>query len=325
MPLRKRSSRARSPRTEAERAERNDEEKGARKRDRKRAAKAEEKPAVKARRPRQTRRRRRRPAVSARSASRAARGVVYEIGAILVEVVRIPLRAWLRVAEAAGAVVLGAWRLVWPLLAGAARLAKRLGVWASRTVTPARASFGVALFAAGALAASQFADYRAIEIGARDYQGVTSVAPPPSVGAATPQDPHGLWLIAIAAVAIGLLLFAAATKRWRYLRLLVPLGAAAVLIAIVVDRPEGLETGPAGIAYEGARATLLSGFGAEIAAGAVLAFSGLLLSLYAPAGPAGEARRRARSRRGRAKAKPKPAPAARTRRPRPGPPRKASG
>ena len=263
--------------------------------------------------------------MSAKSASRAARGVAYEVGAILVEVVRIPLGAWLWLAERVGAVVLALWRVLWPALVALARAARRLGRWATRAVTPARASFAVALFAAGALAASQFADYRAVQIGAPDYQGVTSVAPPPAVDAATPQDPHGIWLIVIAAVAIGVLCFAVATRRWGLFRLLVPLGAAAVLIAILVDRPEGLDTGQAGIAYEGARATLLSGFGAEIAAGAVLAFSGVLLSLYAPAKRG--APRPARSRRKRAPIRPKPRPAGATRprRPRPGPPRKASG
>src|SRR2546423_127360 len=40
--------------------------------------------------------------------------VGYDVGAILVEVLRIPLRLWLRVAEAAGAAVLALWRVAWP-------------------------------------------------------------------------------------------------------------------------------------------------------------------------------------------------------------------
>ena len=91
-----------------------------------------------------------------------------------------------------------------------------------------------------------------------------------------------------------------------------------VVIAIAVDSPKGLETGQAGVSYQGARGVLLEGFGAEIAAACVLGLSGLLLASYAPAGARRGLRRRRERRLGRARA------GGERRIPRPDP-RKASG
>src|SRR5690242_6869871 len=204
-------------------------------------------------RPRGEKKDRRRP-VSPTAVAKAPLRVGYEVGAIVVEIVRIPLRAWLRVAEVAGAVVLSAWRTTLPLVVALGRAAERLVAWASRVVTPRRAAFVVALAACAALAASQFVDYREVQIGVPQYSHVTHVASPPSVDPADPRSAHGSWVLVLDAVAIAALLFAAASGRWRYARLLVPLGAAVVVIAIAGDAPQGLETGQAGVAYEGARA-----------------------------------------------------------------------
>ena len=250
--------------------------------------------------------------------------VAYEVGAILVEIVRIPIGFWLRFAELAGGVVLAAWRAGRPLLAAIGRAILRLVAWASRVVTPVRASVVVALIAVIALAASQFVDYRAVQIGAPQYRHVGSVAPPPAVDAADPRSAHGSWVLIIDAIALGVICLAAATRRWRYARLLVPLGAAVVVIAIAGDAPQGLETGQAGIAYEGARATLLDGFGAEIAAACVLTLSGVLLSMYAPARGRTKSRRSLRLGRRRAKRRSASAPG-RSEPVRAGTPRKASG
>src|SRR5947207_6848536 len=110
---------------------------------------------------------------------RAPLKVAYDVGAILLELVRIPLRLWLRLAELAGAGVLATWRATWPGMLVIVRACRRLLAAAERTVTPARTAIVVALLAVAALAASQFVDYRAVEIGALDYKGVTAVAPPP--------------------------------------------------------------------------------------------------------------------------------------------------
>ena len=53
-----------------------------------------------------------------------------------------------------------------------------------------------------------------------------------------------------------------------------------IVIALVVDRPTGLDEGSAAINYEGAEARLLEGFWLQIAAGAVLIACGLLLPRY---------------------------------------------
>jgi hypothetical protein len=258
------------------------------------------------------------------SITKAPLRVAYELGAILVELVRIPLRIWLRLAEPAGTVVLALWRVVWPAARAIGRGARRLLAAAERAVTPGRTAIVIALLAVAALVASQFVDYRAVEVGAPDYHGVTAVAPPPSVDAANPQSAHGAWVLVIAAVAIGVIAYAALSGRRRWARLLVLLGAVVVVIAIAVDAPQGLETGQAGIAYEGARATLRDGFGAEVAAACVLMLSGVLLAMYVPARDATPSPRRLRLGRRRAK-RPDTAPRARSKPVRPGPPRKANG
>jgi hypothetical protein len=191
---------------------------------------------------------------------------------------------------------------------------RRLTALAARAATPARGALAASLAAAIALLVSQFVDYRAVEIGVPQYHAVAGVAPPPEVGFATPRSAHGVWLIAIAIAALVVVAVASAARRGRYGLLLVPLGAAAVVIAITVDSTKGLEAGQAGIAYQGARATLLDGYGAEIAAACALGVSGLLLAVYPPAAAA---RRRAR--------RPSRVPASGDRRIRPTALRKASG
>ena len=50
------------------------------------------------------------------------------------------------------------------------------------------------------------------------------------------------------------------------------------MVAIVVDRPEGLDPGDAAVSFEGVKATLIGGFYAQIAAGALLIGSSSLLA-----------------------------------------------
>ena len=126
-----------------------------------------------------------------RTASGDARKVGSEVASIGVEVAKlaremvvIPLQLWLAAAEVAGGVVLAALAAVRP-----ARCSRALGArsprplrFAERRVTPARGVAAVGLVAIGALAASQWLDYRAISVGADAYSGaVGSVAPPPEV------------------------------------------------------------------------------------------------------------------------------------------------
>jgi hypothetical protein len=141
----------------------------------------------------------------------------------------------------------------------------------------------VALAAIAGLAASQFVDYRAVSIGAPDYHGVAGVAPPPELAAATPRSAHGERVLAICGLAIVVLVVTAAVRRPQVARHLVLLGAAVIAIALAVDRPRGLDVGRAGVAYQGAHAVLLGGFGAEIAAAAALAVAGFALPVGHPA------------------------------------------
>ncbi len=58
-----------------------------------------------------------------------------------------------------------------------------------RKVTPARGLAVVALAATIGLGASQFSDYRAVEIGATSYRAVENVAPAPEVDRAVAARP----------------------------------------------------------------------------------------------------------------------------------------
>jgi hypothetical protein len=216
--------------------------------------------------------------------------VLYELRAILVEGVRIPLRAWLRIAEPVGAAVLAVWRRGWGLLAASRLPARRLVGAAAGAFTPAPAAVAVSLVAAGAIAASQFVDYRAVEVGAPRYGAVAGVAPPPEVDPATSRSAHGGWVLAIDAAALAVIAVAVASGRRRNAMLLVPLAVAIVVIAVVVDAPAGVETGRASLSYQGARGTLRDGFGAEVASACTLALGGILIAAYVPAAAARPAR-----------------------------------
>ena len=81
--------------------------------------------------------------------------------------------------------MLGAW-LRGPcsrLLRALGRAARRGLRFGERHVTPARAVAAVGLVAIGALAASQWLDYRSVSVGTDAYSGaVGAVAPPPRGG-----------------------------------------------------------------------------------------------------------------------------------------------
>jgi hypothetical protein len=166
----------------------------------------------------------------------------------------------------------------------------------SRAINPRRATACVALAAIAAIAGSQLVDYRAVEIGAGRYGAAAGVAPP-QVGAATLRSAHGDWVLVLSGVALAILVAAAWLRRPALARFLVVLGGGVVAIAVALDRPHGLELGRVGLDYEGARAVLLGGYGAEIAAGATLAFAGFMLPLQ----PGAIRSRRPRARRSRAR------------------------
>ncbi len=155
----------------------------------------------------------------------------------------------------------------------------RLRRWtdaASRIATPTRVLALVVAGAAILLALSQYADYRSISIGNDAYSGVQTVAPAPETARLPTGDAHSYVFVPIGIVCL-LLLGGALTGRWRLCRLISLAGVAAIVVAIVVDRPAGLDTGDTALAFEGVKATLLGGFYAQIAAGVLLIGSSSLL------------------------------------------------
>jgi hypothetical protein len=150
--------------------------------------------------------------------------------------------------------------------------------FAERTLTPARGLALVALVAAISLGGSQFTDYRAVEVGAPEYESVEDVAPAPELDRRGPRSAHGAWVLAIAA-ASALVVALAVTRNWRLARLLIFLGAAAIAISLLVDAREGLREGTAGVAYQGAKAVLLGGFWVQLSAGVTLIVAGPLLAV----------------------------------------------
>lgn len=149
---------------------------------------------------------------------------------------------------------------------------------ASRRITPARGLALVAVVAAVSLGASQYSDYRAVEVGAPEYQGLEGITPAPELERRSPRSAHGDWILGIAVaslVVIGL----ATTRNYRLARLLIFTGAAVIAISLAADAPRGLREGSVGIAYQGANAVLLGGFWAQLSSGVTLMVVGPLLAI----------------------------------------------
>jgi hypothetical protein len=149
---------------------------------------------------------------------------------------------------------------------------------AARALTPARALAVVAIAAVVALGGAQFADYRAVEIGAPQYSGVQADAPAPEIDRRTARSAHGDWVLAIAAGA-ALVIALALARNWRLARLLIFLGAGVIGISLAIDAPRGLHEGVAGISYEGAKAILLGGFWVQLLSGVTLVVVGPTLAV----------------------------------------------
>ena len=158
------------------------------------------------------------------------------------------------------------------------RIAGRAARAGSRLLTPARALAIVVAGAAVLLALSQYADYRTVAIGNDAYSGVQSLAPAPETGRLPTGDAHSYVFVPVAIACLLLLAVATIGRRWRACRLITLAGIAAVLVALIVDRPAGLDPGDAAIAFQGVHATLIGGFYAQIAAGILLIGSSTLLA-----------------------------------------------
>ena len=158
------------------------------------------------------------------------------------------------------------------------RIAGRAARGGSRLLTPARALTLVVAGAAVLLALSQYADYRTVAIGNDAYSGVQSLAPAPETGRLPTGDAHSYVFVPVAIACLLLLAVATIGRRWRACRLITLAGIAAVLVALIVDRPAGLDPGDAAIAFQGVHASLIGGFYAQIAAGILLIGSSTLLA-----------------------------------------------
>jgi len=210
---------------------------------------------------------RRRVAVAAPKAGRA---LLAALGAIFAQFFAL-IGVALTVLIAAGRFVAGPIGTVLRALDRAARAA-------SRRVTPVGALTLVVAGAAILLALSQYADYRMISIGNDAYSGVQTVAPAPETGRLEAGDPHSYAFVPVAVACLLLLAAAVVGGHWRLLRLITAAGVAAIAVALIVDRPAGLDPGVAAVSFEGVRATLIGGFYAQIAAGVLLIGSSSLLA-----------------------------------------------
>jgi hypothetical protein len=159
----------------------------------------------------------------------------------------------------------------------ACALLARSATAASRVVTPARVAALVLVGAGALLVASQFIDYRAVEIGQPGYEGLPDVAAAvPTTDSKAAGDAHLYLLVPIglAAVALG---FLALRREARRLGLLVAaLGLVSLAVILLVDLPHGLDEGTQTSVFAGASAVLEDGFYAELAAAGAMVLAGLL-------------------------------------------------
>jgi hypothetical protein len=228
----------------------------------------------------------------------AVRAALLDVLGIARELLAWPLRILLGIARAVGRALLAVGhRAVLPLARLVIGVLRAALHWGEREVTPARGLCIVAVAASVALGASQFSDYRAVQVGAPQYRTVQSVAPAPEVDQKSPRSAHGVAVFVIAVACLFVTVFAA-TRNWRLARLLLFLGAAVVLLSLIVDLPQGLREGSIGLDYEGANAVLLGGFWAQLFSAATLMVIGPLLAVQL------RAERDARRAAGRVSARP---------------------
>jgi hypothetical protein len=174
---------------------------------------------------------------------------------------------------------------------------RRVSARAGMVITPLRAALAVAALAAVALAISQFLDYRGVAVGAADYApDIRPIAPAPQVEREVAGSAHAYLLLPVAIAAFVALVFAL-RGRSRLARLSAALGAFSLAVVLIVDRPAGLEEGPAAVRYEGVEASLEYGFYVELSASVVLLVASLIAARYGRIAELRERRARARASR----------------------------
>jgi hypothetical protein len=146
----------------------------------------------------------------------------------------------------------------------------------SKGVTPSRGA-AVVLIAAGAcLVASQFIDYRSVEIGQPGYAAVPDAAQVPTTDSRTAGAAHAYLLVPIGVLAAVLGLLALRRDARRLGLLVSVLGLLSLAVILLVDLPTGLDEGSQTSRFAGASAVLEDGFYAELAAAGGMVLAGLL-------------------------------------------------
>lgn len=190
-----------------------------------------------------------------------------------------------------------AWAVVWPrlrpllgflfrALAALDRSVRRLGALlaraataASRAITPGRAAAAVVIAAGACLIASQFIDYRAVEIGQPGYAGLqdlSSAAAVPTVEARTAGAAHAYLLVPVGLLAMALGVLGLRREAKRLGLLVIALGLVSLAVILLVDLPRGLDEGAQASRFAGTSAVLEDGFFAELAAAGGMVLAGLL-------------------------------------------------
>lgn len=147
---------------------------------------------------------------------------------------------------------------------------------ASRVITPERATAAVLVATGVLLIASQFIDYRGVEIGQPGYAGLPAAAKAPTVDVRTAGEAHAYLLVPIGALTVALGLLALRRERRNLGLLVAAFGLFSLALILLVDLPNGLDEGAETSRFAGASAVLMDGFYAELAAAAGMVFAGLL-------------------------------------------------
>jgi hypothetical protein len=152
----------------------------------------------------------------------------------------------------------------------------RAATAAGERITPARAAAAVIVVAGACLVASQFIDYRAVEIGQPGYAGLPDVAQVPTTDQRTAGAAHLYLLVPVGALTIVLGLLGMRRNARRLGLLVTALGLLSLAVILLVDLPEGLDEGAQTSRFAGASAVLEDGFYAELAAAGGMVLAGLL-------------------------------------------------
>ena len=152
----------------------------------------------------------------------------------------------------------------------------RAATAASRAIIPSRAAAAVLVAAGACLVASQFIDYRAVEIGQPGYAGLPGAAKAPTTDARTAGEAHAYLLAPLGGLAAVLgLLALRRDRRWLGLGV-AAFGLVSLAVILLVDLPAGLDEGAQTSRFAGASAVLEDGFYAELAAAGGMVLAGLL-------------------------------------------------